>query len=150
MNHVYEPNVALTTRDGIALVADVWRPAEGQAATLLMRTPYDRRSPVMFGGANETLPSLMQLVNAGYAVVIQDVRGTGASEGTFEPKINEIADGEDTITWIREQGWSDGAVAMYGASYMGMVQWAVATSGVAGVRAIAPTEAAADWYSNLW
>ncbi|WP_131724900.1 CocE/NonD family hydrolase, partial [Mycobacteroides abscessus] len=138
MNHVYEPNVAVKTRDGVALMVDVWRPAEGQTPTLLMRTPYDRREPVTFGAANETLPSLMQLVNAGYAVVLGDVRGTGTSEGTFEPKVNEIADGEDIVEWITSQGWSDGSVGTYGASYMGMVQWALATTGVPGVRAIAP------------
>ena len=150
MKHVYEQNVAMKTRDGATLVADVWRPWEGQAPTLLVRTPYDRQSTPHFGGYTATIPSLMPLVNAGYAVVFQDARGTGASEGVFEPKINEAEDGQDTVAWVREQSWSDGTVAMYGASYGGMVQWALATSETPGLRAIAPTEAAADWYTNLW
>jgi hypothetical protein len=103
-----------------------------------------------FGAPAGTIPSLMPLVNAGYAVVIQDVRGTGTSEGAFEPKINEVEDGQDTVAWLLEQSWSDGNVAMYGPSYLGMVQWALATNETPGLRAIAPTEAAADWYTNLW
>ncbi|MEV8148621.1 CocE/NonD family hydrolase [Arthrobacter sp. NPDC080073] len=150
MKHLYEPNVAMKTRDGVTLVADVWRPLEGQAPTLLVRTPYDRRATFHFGSENSIAPSLMQLVNAGYAVVIQDARGTGTSEGVFEPKVNEVEDGQDTVAWLLEQSWSDGAVAMYGASYLGMVQWALATNETPGLRAIAPTAAAADWYSNLW
>ena len=150
MNHVYEQNVAMTTRDGVSLLADVWRPAEGQAPTLLVRTPYDRRATLQFGGANSTVPSLMPLVNAGYAVVLQDARGTGMSEGSFEPKVDEIADGQDTVAWVREQSWSDGTVAMYGSSYHGMVQWALAINETPGLRAIAPTQAATDWYTNLW
>lgn len=150
MKHLYEPNVAMKTRDGVTLVADVWRPSEGQAPALLVRTAYDRRATFHFGGSNFTIPSFMPLVNAGYAVVFQDVRGTCASQGTFEPKVNEIEDGQDTVAWIREQPWSDGTVGMYGASYLGMVQWALAISDTPGLGAIAPTEAAADWYSNLW
>ncbi|GAA3860762.1 CocE/NonD family hydrolase [Leifsonia kafniensis] len=150
MKHVYEPNVAMQTRDGVTLVADVWRPLEGQAPTLLVRTPYDRRQTLHFGGSNSTVPSLMPLVNAGYAVVMQDARGTSMSEGSYEPKANEIADGQDTIEWVREQSWSDGTVAMYGSSYLGMVQWALVISGTPGLRAIAPTQAATDWYRNLW
>ena len=150
MNHSYQQNVALKTRDGVTLVADVWRPTEGVSPTLLLRTPYDRRTTLHFGGASATIPAVIQLVNAGYAVVLQDARGTGMSEGVFEPKINEIADGQDTIAWVREQDWSDGTVGTYGPSYMGMVQWGLAISETPGLSAIAPCEAAADWYTNLW
>jgi predicted acyl esterase len=30
MNCIYERNVPMTTRDGVTLLADVWRPAEGR------------------------------------------------------------------------------------------------------------------------
>jgi putative CocE/NonD family hydrolase len=150
MKHLYEPNVGIKTRGGVTLMADVWRPLEGQVPTLLVRTPYDRRATLHFGSHNGTIPALMSLVNAGYALVIQDARGTGASEGAFEPKVNEIEDGQDTVAWVLEQSWSDGSVATYGPSYLGMVQWALATNETPGLRAIAPSVAAADWYSNLW
>jgi uncharacterized protein len=150
MKHLYEPNVEMCTRDGVALVADVWRPLDGRAPTLLVRTPYGKRPYAAMGGPRDPFPALTELVNAGYAVVWQDVRGTGLSEGAFEPKVNDTADGEDTVAWVRQQSWSDGNVATYGGSYMGMVQWALAMSGTPGLRAIAPSVAATDWYSNLW
>ena len=43
MKHLYERGVAMSTRDGVTLRANVWRPLEGQAPTLLMRTPTTRR-----------------------------------------------------------------------------------------------------------
>jgi putative CocE/NonD family hydrolase len=150
MTHVYEQNVPMTTRDGVTLVADIWRPAEGAGPTLLLRTPYGKRFTQFYGATGWLFPSLIQFVNAGYAVMMQDTRGTGVSDGKFQPKIHEIADGEDTVAWVVNQSWSDGTVGMYGASYVGMVQWGVATSNTPGLGAIAPTCAAADWYTNLW
>jgi putative CocE/NonD family hydrolase len=150
MTHVYEQNVPMKTRDGVTMAADIWRPMEGKAPTLLVRTPYGKRFTSFYGASGFLFPSLMQFVNAGYAVMMQDTRGTGVSDGKFEPKIDDLADGEDTVAWIVDQSWSDGIVGMYGASYVGMVQWAVATSDTPGLGAIAPTCAAADWYTNLW
>ncbi|MDQ4112966.1 MAG: CocE/NonD family hydrolase [Actinomycetota bacterium] len=150
MKHVYERNVPMKTRDGVILYADVWRPMEGQAPTLLMRTPYNKEHPLMGGGLNSPLPSLVALLNAGYAVVWQDTRGTYTSEGSFTPKVNEIEDGQDAAAWIVEQGWSDGTIGMYGASYMGMTQWALATTDTPGLGAVAPTVAALNWYTGLW
>ena len=92
----------------------------------------------------------MALVNAGYAVVLQDTRGTYASEGELEPKINEIADGQDKVAWIIRQVWSDGTIGMYGASYSGMSQWDVAITDTPGLEAITPAMAATDWNSELW
>lgn len=150
MKHVYERNVPMKTRDGVILYADVWRPMEGQAPTLLMRTPYDKGVTFLGGGPNNPIPSLIAFLNAGYAVVVQDARGTFTSEGAFTPKVNEIEDGQDTAAWILEQGWSDGSIGTYGASYMGMTQWALATTDTPGLQAIAPTVASANWYSGLW
>ena len=150
MKHVYERNVPMKTRDGVILYADVWRPMDGQAPTLLMRTPYSKEHALMGGGLNSPLPSLIALLNAGYAVVWQDARGTYTSEGLFTPKVNEIEDGQDAAAWILEQGWSDGTIGMYGASYMGMTQWALATTDTPGLGAVAPTVAALNWYTGLW
>jgi hypothetical protein len=59
MNHVYERNVSMTTRDGVILRADVWRPLEGTAPTLLMRLPYGRQTPTFYGGPGVGIPSLI-------------------------------------------------------------------------------------------
>jgi putative CocE/NonD family hydrolase len=58
--------------------------------------------------------------------VIQSCRGTYGSGGTFEPMRHEQADGIDTIEWLRRQPWYNGQLAMFGSSYQGFTQWAVA------------------------
>ncbi|EFC85769.1 CocE/NonD family hydrolase [Parafrankia sp. EUN1f] len=150
MRHIYERDVPMDMRDGVTLRANVWRPLEGTAPTLVMRTSYNKEMDRFAGGPFNPVPSLTAFLNAGYAVVIQDGRGTYASDGTFEPKVNEVADGEDTLAWLREQEWFDGTVGAYGASYMGMTQWAMAVSGERSLKAFAPSVAAVDWYSGLW
>ncbi|CAK9254263.1 unnamed protein product [Sphagnum jensenii] len=57
----------------------------------------------------------------GYACVIVDVRGTGASLGDrkmeFSPE--EVADGNEIVNWIAAQKWSDGNIGTTGVSYLG-------------------------------
>lgn len=150
MSFIYERDVPMTTRDGVTLRANVWRPAEGTAPTLLVRNPYNRELAPFAGGPANPIPPFLAFVNAGYAVVMQDVRGTHGSGGEFEPKVDEIADGEDTVAWLAEQPWFDGTVGAYGASYMGMTQLALALGENPSLTAIAPTVTSANWYAGLW
>lgn len=57
----------------------------------------------------------------GYACMIVDLRGTGASEGfrqmEFSPQ--EVADMSDVLDWTVRQPWSDGQTATTGVSYTG-------------------------------
>lgn len=78
----------------------------------------------------------MRWANKGYAVVSQDVRGRADSEGELIPFYNERDDGYDTIDWIIAQEWSDGNVGMWGASYLGFVVVAAATSGHPNLKAV--------------
>lgn len=78
----------------------------------------------------------MRWANKGYAVVSQDVRGRADSEGELIPFYNEREDGYDTIDWIIAQDWSDGNVGMWGASYLGFVVVAAATSGHPNLKAV--------------
>lgn len=111
-------------RDGVRLATDVYLP-EGVASgvklpAILVRTCYDRN------GRKELF---MRWANKGYAVVNQDVRGRADSEGELVPFYHERDDGSDTIDWIIAQEWSNGKVGMWGASYLGYVVTAAATSG---------------------
>jgi len=106
-------------RDGVRLLADVYRPAgHGRWPVILERTPYDRTVGASF--ANQL--NAIRLAGAGYAVVIQDVRGRFGSEGDFYPFTAEGQDGLDTIEWAAEQLWSTGDVGMAGSSYRGYAQ----------------------------
>ena len=80
-------------RDGIALRADVIRPAgDRPVPVILMRSPY---GPIV---ARANLDPL-RAVAEGFAVVTQSVRGTGASGGDFMPWAHEAADGYDSVAW---------------------------------------------------
>jgi uncharacterized protein len=43
------------------------------------------------------------------------------------PAIYEVADGQDTVAWLRTRDWFDGRLATVGASYLAFAQWALAT-----------------------
>lgn len=138
-----ETDVEMTARDGTRLRADVYRPADaGSLPTLVQRTPYDKSQAVRVDA------DVLRLVRAGYAVVVQDVRGRYASEGRFEPFRSEAADGADTIAWAASRPWSSGAVGMIGASYVGMTQWLAASMAPPALRAIAPVVTSADPYDG--
>jgi len=142
-----ETDVMVAMRDGVTLATDVWIPDGGEPRpALLVRLPYGKNGFPTTG----YLPSTPSLVEAGYCVVWQDCRGMYRSNGEFRPQVDDPTDGADTIAWIREQSWCDGTVGMYGPSYLGWVQWAAATHGVEGLRAIAPTVSSTDAYLEPW
>lgn len=83
-------------------------------------------------------------------MVAQDVRGTSRSPGVFVPHAFEGLDSVDTLEWLAEQSWCDGAVGMWGGSYMGFTQWQAAVHDVPALRAIAPLMTSADPYAAPW
>ena len=107
-------------RDGVELLADHYAPADGTevAGTLLVRGPYGRGFPF------STLYA-RPYATRGYHVVVQSVRGTFGSGGVFEPMAHEVADGADTVKWLRQQSWFTGRFATIGPSYLGFTQWAL-------------------------
>jgi hypothetical protein len=107
-----------TTRDGTTLVSRVWRPSgPGAWPTLLMRQPYGRAI-----ASTVTYAHPHWYASHGYAVVVQDVRGRGCSEGQFGGFAQEAADGAETLGWLRSQSWCNGRVGTYGFSYQGLSQ----------------------------
>ena len=124
-------------RDGTILYADIYRPdSTDKCPAILTRTPYNKS--VMFLRKGSYLDP-QRFARAGYAVVIQDCRGTGTSEGTFYPfHSTESEDGYDTVEWIASQPWCDGNVGMYGLSYFAFTQWAAALAQPSHLKAICP------------
>jgi putative CocE/NonD family hydrolase len=117
-------NVATPMRDAVNLRADVYLPkGDGPFATLVCRTPYDK------SGASG-IQEFVGLAEAGFAVVVQDLRGRWASDGDwvpfFAPGWTDAEDGYDTIEWAAEQSWSTGKIGTFGNSYKAWTQWALA------------------------
>lgn len=126
--------IAMPTRDRVALATDVhlpYPPGEGPPLpAILLRTPYDRT-------AARFVRTARRLAAAGYAAVVQDLRGRFGSAGEFALGMAEAEDGYDAVEWVAAQPWCDGKVGTCGTSYGAWVQSALAT--------LAPPHLTAMW-----
>lgn len=78
------------------------------------------------------------------------MRGSGCSQGYLDPlSATEARDGYDVIEWAAAQPWSDGTVAMYGLSYVGMVQYFVAALHPPHLVTIMPMQTHGDAYRDI-
>ncbi|MEV4393260.1 CocE/NonD family hydrolase [Nonomuraea sp. NPDC049607] len=117
--------------DGVTLLADHYAPAHGRPApAVLIRSPYGRRGLFgwMYGRG---------FARNGFHVLIQSCRGGFGSGGSLDPLGDEHDDGLATISWLREQPWYGGSFAMFGPSYLGYAQWAVAAEAGPELKAMA-------------
>ncbi len=134
MEVLVEHDVPATMRDGTTLMANVYRPAEGDPhPVLLTRTPYGKDA-----GFDATYLDPVRAARDGYVVVVQDVRGRYASEGRFVPFFNEYEDGYDTVEWAAGLPGSNGRVGMFGESYFGKTQWQAAAMAPPSLSSMVP------------
>lgn len=144
-NVTIERNVECRLPDGVALRADVYRPAhEVSLPVLLMRMPYDKTT----GGANWGYAHPAWYAANGYVVVVQDVRGRYASDGEFTPFVHETEDGHASVEWAARLPGSNGKVGMYGFSYPGATQLLAAVARPPSLAAIAPGFTSAQFYEG--
>jgi putative CocE/NonD family hydrolase len=153
-------------RDGVRLAVDVWLPENYEAGERLpaaMRaTRYWRaqdtgplaRAQVRFTSTTpqDLMDRSVQAFNeAGYAVVLVDVRGSGASFGDRPVEFGreEAEDLGEVAGWIAEQSWSNGNVGTWGVSYEGNTAAMAAAPANPAVKAIAPQYADFDAWSQL-
>ena len=149
MSVIVDKNILVPLRDGTELRADIYRPAAaGRYPVLLQRTPYNKE---LWPITAMTLDPI-RAAAAGFAVVIQDVRGRWASGGgVFFPYRDELNDGYDSVAWAADQPYSSGRVGCYGLSYMGGTSWLAAASGHPALQALSPTTAPNDfWRDHFW
>lgn len=135
-----ERDLPVVMPDGTTLLADRYFPQDLEDAPIVLtRTPYGR--------GRESALLWRILAGQGYQVVAQSVRGTFGSGGTFYPLRHETEDGTATLRWLEQQPWFTGNVGLFGGSYFGYTQWAVAADLPSWVKAIVPLITAADWRS---
>jgi putative CocE/NonD family hydrolase len=153
-------SVYVTMADSCRLAVDVMLP-DGDAGkrwpTVLILTPYVRRFQLTAGSNVEPSPNSYKyrdmFVPRGYAVVVVDARGTGASFGTRDSfrSPRERADYKEIADWIVGQPWSDGRIGATGISYLGAACDFLASTGHKAVKAIAPLFAVWDtWADNYY
>ena len=133
-----EPNLRIPMPDGTALYADRYLPVAPRSfPTILIRTPYGREGDLGLFSVLIAMPARL-FAARGYHVIVQTTRGRFRSEGDFDPLVHEASDGQATLDWVLEQPWFNGALGMWGPSYLGYVQWAVAANAPTALKALMP------------
>ena len=152
-------SVYVPVGDGVRLAVDVWLPVErtavgGTVGTVMRVTRYHRaEAPQEPGPEADTNRAAGDLFNrAGFALVVVDARGTGASFGTRTGELGqrEISDYGELIDWVAAQPWSNGRVGIYGTSYEGQAAELVAGLGHAHLVAVAALFSPHDPYRELF
>jgi len=89
---------------------------------------------------------LKNMVKHGYAVIVVERPGTGASFGRLNPSFEAGArETDEILNWIANQEWCDGNIGMYGDSWQGQIQFSAASTGNPHLKAIFP---ASTWLDN--
>lgn len=118
-----DDGVRIRMPDGIELAATLFRPrhTDTPLPTVYVRMPYNRKASA------DGLGYALFFARHGYAVLVQDVRGTYGSQGDdFTPWRHATDDGVTSLDWIVQQPWSNGKVGTFGCSALGELQFALA------------------------
>jgi uncharacterized protein len=164
----FERDIGVTMRDGVRLMANVFRPAhDGRYPVVLSVSPYGKDAlPEDYGLFRALGMSVGRIyksdyaafeapdpgfwVPRGYVVVHANTRGMWNSEGHASWLSQQDAeDYFDLIEWAASQPWSTGKVGLSGVSYLAMSQWAVAALNPPHLAAIMPWEGVSDMYREL-
>jgi putative CocE/NonD family hydrolase len=93
---------------------------------------------------------LKNMVRHGYAVIVVERPGTGASFGIAKQSMESVAREENEILdWIASQAWCNGKIGMYGESQQAWCQFAAASTANPHLKAIFPASSQLDLYEAL-
>jgi putative CocE/NonD family hydrolase len=140
----------VTMRDGVRIAVDVMLPKDLPPATkipaLMSFTRYWRAQEK---GQPDNLQKFF--VSHGYALIIVDVRGTGASFGIWSRpwSKDEVKDYGEVVDWVVAQPWSDGKVGAFGNSYGGNSALHFAALNHPAVKAVLPRHYEFDEFTDV-
>jgi uncharacterized protein len=157
---IVDRKLMVPMRDGVRIATDIYRPKETakKYPTIFVRTPYNFNFWDVRNGAPRDLSNELEAVKRGYAFVEMNERGHFFSEGNYDILGPPLTDGEDELSWIAKQPWSNGKVGTIGCSSTAEWQLAVAAQGHpafstmivqgfgAGVGRVAPYYEQGNWY----
>ena len=106
--------------DGSKLVTQLYLPDTQEPFPVVVW-----RSPYLNFPTGDWMKGARDYAQRGIGVVIQRCRGTGGSEGVFQPNIYERKDGLALLEWLQEAPWCK-SIGLTGCSYMGLTSWIVA------------------------
>ena len=119
--------VSFTARDGLRVEGTLWRPTGATGKRGAGKVPtiiYPHGGPT-WQSYRTFQPFKLHLVREGFAVFDVDFRGSTGYGREFRRANHDewghadVHDLTDAGAWAREQGWSDGRLAIFGGSYGG-------------------------------
>lgn len=145
-------------RDGTKLFTSYYVPknADETYPILLWRTPYNSEPAAELYSTRLSL--MTQLIEDGYIIAFQDVRGKYQSEGTFvdvrpfipnkkKNQVDDNSDTYDTIDWlINNVPNNNGRVGIFGISYPGFYSTMSLPEAHPALRAVSPQAPVTDWF----
>lgn len=113
--------LAVPAPDGAVLLVDHHHPdrsgAAGARVVVWIRTPYARKQ----------LASIARrFAKRGAHVIVEAIRGTDGSGGSFDGSTFERGDGSAVAAWLRTRPWFPGVIVTWGLSAIGYASWALA------------------------
>lgn len=157
---IVERKVMMPMRDGVRLATDIYRPRDTskKVPIVWVRTPYNFNYWDVRNLVPSDMTAALTAVKRGYAYVVQNERGHFFSEGSYDILGAPTSDGDDALTWMAKQPWSNGKVGTTGCSSTAEYQMAIASRGNpayaamnvqgfgAGVGRVAPYFEQGNWY----
>jgi putative CocE/NonD family hydrolase len=143
----HERDITMTTRDGVVLLADIYRPVGAtNVPVLVRRTPYGKAANDLAEKFNEA----DYYASHGYLTVVQNTRGRFGSAGVFYPFVYEGLDGHDAIEWAAQLPGANGRVGTFGQSYGALSQYLAAAQRPPHLVTCIPISAYLGAFENYW
>ncbi|TKD65234.1 CocE/NonD family hydrolase [Flavobacterium sp. ASW18X] len=152
--------VAISMRDGVKLHTTIYTPKDTskEYPIIMQRTPYSSQ-PYGDGKFKTKIAPNINMMQEGYIVVYQDVRGRWKSEGHYEnmrayipnktskDQIDESTDTYDTIDWlINNVEHNNGRVGIWGISYPGYYSTYATIDAHPALKAASPQACIGDFF----
>ncbi|MBS9462322.1 CocE/NonD family hydrolase [Flagellimonas sp. 389] len=152
--------VDIPMRDGIKLHTTIYSPKDTSKAypIIMQRTPYSSR-PYGENQFKEKIAPNIHMMEEGYIVVYQDVRGRWLSEGSYEnmrayipnktsdADVDESSDTYDTIEWlVNNVENNNGNVGIWGISYPGFYATYATVDAHPALKAASPQASIGDFF----
>jgi uncharacterized protein len=157
---IIDRKVMVPMKDGVRMAADIYRPKDESKKypIIFSRTPYNFNFWDVRIGTYRDMSQELDAVKRGYILIEMNERGHFFSEGNYDILGAPLSDGDDQLTWMSSQPWSNGKVGLIGCSSTAEWQLAVASLGNkalttiipesfgAGVGKVGPYNEQGNWY----
>ncbi len=137
---IIDRKLMIAMQDGKRMAADVYRPKDTSKKypIIFVRTPYNFNYWDVKLGAPRDMTVELDAVKRGYAYVEMNERGHFFSEGEYDILGAPLSDGDDELTWMSSQPWSNGKVGTIGCSSTAEWQLGVAALNNKALAAMIP------------